>query len=115
MNPDRVTDDVARQRRQAGEALDDAEARRPASAVPAGARVRSAAPSAMGAPKGYFLRSGERVPSVTTIIGRFKGAHGSQDGLSDFDRFRVPANVPFDWPETLERSDAAKGPCRSEG
>ena len=40
MSPDRVTDDVAHQRRQSGEALDDAEARRPASAVPAGARVR---------------------------------------------------------------------------
>ena len=30
----------------------------------------------MRAQKGYFLKSGERVPSVTTIISRFKDAHG---------------------------------------
>lgn len=76
MSPDRIADGVARRRRHGREALKDAAVGRPVSPALAGARMRIAAPSTMRAPKGYFLKSGERVPSVTTIIGRFKDAHG---------------------------------------
>ncbi len=76
MSPDRIADGIARRRRHGEEALKDTAVGRPISAALAGARMRIAAPSIMRAPKGYFLKSGERVPSVTTIVGRFKGPHG---------------------------------------